>query len=52
MNKITNMDKGEAIHKVKEYKLLLKNYFPLEKDYLFGSYAKNTNQQIVILMLQ
>ncbi len=52
MNKITNTDKGEAIHKVKEYKLLLKNYFPLDKDYLFGSYAKNTNQQIVILMLQ
>jgi predicted nucleotidyltransferase len=37
------MDKGEAINKVKEYRLLLKNYFPLEKVYLFGSYAKNTN---------
>jgi predicted nucleotidyltransferase len=37
------MDKGEAIDKVKEYKLLLKNYFPLEKVYLFGSYAKDTN---------
>jgi uncharacterized protein len=43
MNKITNMDKEEAIDKVKEYKLLLKNYFPLEKVYLFGSYAKDTN---------
>ncbi len=38
------MDKREAIDKVKEYKLLLKNYFPLEKVYLFGSYAKNTNR--------
>ena len=37
------MDKREAIEKVKEYKLLLKNYLPLEKVYLFGSYAKNTN---------
>jgi uncharacterized protein len=38
------MDKREAINKVKEYRLLLKNYFPLEKVYLFGSYAKNTNR--------
>jgi len=37
------MDKREAIEKVKEYKLLLRNYLPLEKVYLFGSYAKNTN---------
>jgi uncharacterized protein len=36
------MDKREAINKVKEYSILLKNYFPLEKVYLFGSYAKNT----------
>ena len=38
------MDKREAIDKVKEYRLLLENYFPLEKVYLFGSYAKDTNR--------
>jgi len=38
------MDKSEAINKVKEYSTLLKKYFPLEKVYLFGSYAKNTNR--------
>jgi predicted nucleotidyltransferase len=38
------MDKGEAIDKVKEYSLLLKKHIPLEKVYLFGSYAKNTNR--------
>ena len=38
------MDKGEAINKVKEYAILLKKYFPLEKVYLFGSYARNTNR--------
>ena len=38
------MDKGEAINKVKEYSILLKKYMPLEKVYLFGSYAKNTNR--------
>jgi predicted nucleotidyltransferase len=37
------MDKREAINKVREYRLLLKNHFPIEKVYLFGSYAKNTN---------
>lgn len=36
------MDKREAIYKAKEYRLLLKNYFPLEKVYLFGSYPKDT----------
>jgi len=36
------MDKREAIIKVREYSLLLKNYFPLEKVYLFGSYAKDS----------
>lgn len=36
------MDKKEAINKVKEYSILLRNHFPLEKVYLFGSYAKNT----------
>ena len=38
------MDQTEAINKVKEYKLLLKNHFTLEKVYLFGSYARNTNR--------
>ena len=38
------MDKRETIDKVKEYRLLLKDYFPLEKVYLFGSYAKDTNR--------
>lgn len=38
------MDKGEAINKVKEYSILLKKYIPLEKVYLFGSYAKSTNR--------
>jgi len=38
------MDKSEAINKVKDYSILLKKYFPLEKVYLFGSYAKNTNR--------
>jgi len=35
------MDKSEAINKVREYKFLLRNHFPHEKVYLFGSYAKN-----------
>lgn len=39
------MDKGEAINKVKIYKLLLQDYFKLDKVYLFGSYAKNTNRE-------
>jgi predicted nucleotidyltransferase len=38
------MDKREAIDKVKKYRLLLKNHFPLEKVYLFGSYANDTNR--------
>jgi predicted nucleotidyltransferase len=35
------MDKREALIKVKEYSLLLSNYFQFKKVYLFGSYAKN-----------
>lgn len=38
------MDKREVIDKVKEYKLLLENHFPLVKVYLFGSYAAETNR--------
>lgn len=41
----TVMDQSEAMIKVKEYSLLLKNYFPIEKVYLFGLYAKNTNRE-------
>ena len=39
------MDKIEAINKVKQYKLLVKDYFNLDKVYLFGSYAKDTNRE-------
>lgn len=39
------MDKGEAIKLVKAYKRLLKDYLPLEKVYLFCSYAKETNSE-------
>jgi uncharacterized protein len=39
------MDKTEAINKVKQYKLLLKDYFQLENVYLFGSYANNTYRE-------
>ena len=33
------MDKNEALKKVKQYKLLLKEYFDFDSVYLFGSYA-------------
>lgn len=39
------MDKTEAIEKVRKYRLLLKKYFDLDKVYLFGSYAKETNRE-------
>jgi uncharacterized protein len=39
------MDKTEAINKAKRYRLLVKDYFPIEKMYLFGSYARNTNRE-------
>jgi predicted nucleotidyltransferase len=39
------MDKREAIKKAKAYMVLLKDYFPLENVYLFGSYAKGTNRE-------
>jgi uncharacterized protein len=39
------MDKSEAIKIVRAYKSLLKDHFPLEKVYLFGSYAKGTNRE-------
>lgn len=39
------MDKGEAIEKIKRYKSLLMQYFQLERVYLFGSYANDTNHE-------
>lgn len=39
------MDKAEAIEKVRKYRLLLKEYFDLDKVYLFGSYATETNRE-------
>ena len=39
------MDKIEVIKKLVDYKLLLINYFELEKMFLFGSYASGTNKE-------
>ena len=39
------MDKNEAINKVKQYKLLLKDHIQFENVYLFGSYVNNTNRE-------
>lgn len=39
------MDKEEAIEKIKRYKSLLMQYFQLERVYLFGSYANDTNHE-------
>ncbi len=39
------MDKREVIKKVKAYKLLLKEHLLIDKVYLYGSYAKNTNRE-------
>jgi len=33
------------IEKVRKYRLLLKKYFDLDKVYLFGTYAKETNRE-------
>ena len=38
------MDKAEAINKIRQYRLLLKEYFDVDKVYLFGSYANDTNR--------
>ena len=35
------MDKNEALAKVKQYNLLLKEYFNFETMYLFGSYTRD-----------
>ncbi len=39
------MDKAEAIRKIRQYRFLLKDYFDVDKVYLFGSYAKETNRE-------
>ncbi len=39
------MDKGEAINIVKAYKDLLGKYMSFKKMYLFGSFAKGTNNE-------
>ncbi|MCD4744933.1 MAG: nucleotidyltransferase domain-containing protein [Bacteroidales bacterium] len=39
------MDKTEAINKIRQYRFLLKNYFDVDKIYLFGSYANETNRE-------
>ena len=39
------MDKAEAIKKIRQYRFLLENYFDVDKVYLFGSYAKETNKK-------
>jgi predicted nucleotidyltransferase len=38
------VDKGEAINKVMQYKLLLDNHFDLESVYLYGSFAKDASR--------
>lgn len=39
------MDKAEAIIKIQQYRFLLKDYLDVDKVYLFGSYAKETNRE-------
>jgi len=39
------MDKAEAIIKIRQYRFLLKDYLDVDKVYLFGSYAKETNSE-------
>ncbi len=39
------MDKAEAINKIRQYRILLKDFFDVDKVYLFGSYAKETNRE-------
>ncbi|MFO7721679.1 MAG: nucleotidyltransferase domain-containing protein [Bacteroidales bacterium] len=39
------MDQSEAINKVKQYRVLLDQYFDLEAVYLFGSYASKSNRE-------
>lgn len=39
------MDQSEVISKVKEYSLLVRKHFDLDKVILFGSYAKGTSSE-------
>ncbi|MCK4823135.1 nucleotidyltransferase domain-containing protein [bacterium] len=39
------MDKNEAIEKIRQYRLLLKEHFDLEKVYLFGSYVSEKQHE-------
>ena len=39
------MDKAEIIAKLVQYKELVSKHFNIEKMYLFGSYARDTQQQ-------
>lgn len=39
------MGKSEVIKKVQQYRLLLQEHFSIDKMYLFGSYAKGTNNE-------
>jgi len=48
------MDRNEAINKVKQYRLLLKDHFNIEVIYLFGSYARdnyNDNSDIDVAIV-
>lgn len=38
------MNNTEALNKIKQYKILIKQHFDLDSMYLFGSYAKGTNK--------
>jgi predicted nucleotidyltransferase len=39
------MDKKEAIEKIRQYRLLIKKHFDVDKVYYFGSYANETNHE-------
>ncbi len=39
------MDKTQAILKIRQYRFLLNKYFDVDKVYLFGSYATDTNRE-------
>jgi predicted nucleotidyltransferase len=39
------MDKNEAIEKIRQYRLLIKEHFDVDKVYLFGSYVSETNHE-------
>jgi len=39
------MDKKEAVKKIEQYKLLLKQHFDVDSVYLFGSFANDSNRK-------